>query len=291
MAALKQFIFVNSDIDGALGYLLLKWVTRSSPQYKNTSIFSLEKDFGEWYKTNGDKYSRVYIVGVNISDQLNLVNKDNVVIFNHRSSVEKLSRAKLVTGDYGSTARLVYESFKDKIDFTDQQKILMLLIDDIKRYDFGLPGSRDLDILYRSFRGDKTLRFSVDFATGFTGFSKIHRSLINFYRKALANVLGDLKVYIGHVPFKGRQLKVISTFSDMYINEISDELIKRHKSDVCCVVNLERKRVSYRRSSECDVDLSVLADKISDGGGFPYAASGDLNDNFMTLTKIFKQVK
>ena len=34
-----------------------------------------------------------------------------------------------------------------------------------------------------------------------------------------------------------------------------------------------------------------LADKIAFGGGHPYAASGTLTEDFITITKLFKQVK
>lgn len=290
--AAKQFIFTNSDIDGSLSYLFLRWVTGAQIPYKTSSLFTIEQDFNEWYRKNGEKYNRVYLLGIDVSNCLNFVNKDNVIIFKHHSPVNSLSTAKIITDEKSnSTSMLLYNKFKNKVTLGDQQKLMLLLVNDIKKYKFELPQSKDLDILYKAYTGDKLLKFITDFNGGFNQFSDKHKALINLYKKGIHNAIKDLKIFSGELPFKGEKYKVISTFADKYINEISDRLLDHFESDICFVVNVDKNRVSFRRSPDCKADLDILADKIAFGGGHPYAASGTLTDDFITITKLFKQVK
>ena len=232
------------------------------------------------------------MLGIDVSNCLNFVNKDNVLIFKHRSPVSNLSTAKMITDEKSnSTSMLLYNKFKNKVTLGDHQKLMLLLVNDIKKYKFDLPQSKDLDILYKAYTGDKLLKFVTDFNGGFIQFSDKHRALINLYKKGIHNAIKDLKIFSGELPFKGEKYKVISTFADKYVNEISDRLLDHFESDICFVVNVDKNRVSFRRSPKCEVDLNILADKIAFGGGHPYAASGTLTDDFITITKLFKQVK
>jgi hypothetical protein len=288
----NQFIFANSDIDGSLSYLFLRWITNAQIPYKTSSLFTIEQDFNDWYRKNGENYDRVYLLGIDVTNCLNFVNKDNVIIFKHQSPINKLTTAKIITDEKSnSTSMLLYNKFKKKVSLCDSQKLALLLVNDIKKYTFELPQSRDLDILYKAYTGDKLLKFTTDFNGGFTGFLDKHRALINLYKKGIHNAIKELKIYKGVLPFKGEQYNVISTFADKYVNEISDKLLDHFESDICFVVNVDKNRVSFRRSPKCEVDLNVLAEKVAFGGGYPYAASGTLTDDFITITKLFKQVK
>lgn len=291
MSKNRQFIFTNLDIDGSLSYLILSWITGQPIPYKSTSVFNLEKDFSDWYRTNGEKYERVYVLGVDVSQCANVLNRDNVVVFAHKLPITKLSNAKVITSKEDSTSMLLYKSFAKKTSFKDRQKLLVLLVNDIKKHTFDLPYSRELDMLYRAYTGDKLSKFTTDFNIGYDGFSDKQKRLINFYKKSVENIIKDLNVFKGTIPFKGKTYNVVSTFAEKYINEISDKLLDDYNSDVCFVVNVDKERVSFRRSKNCDLDLSILADKIAHGGGFPYAASGIMNEDFITITKLFKQVK
>ena len=133
--AAKQFIFANSDIDGSLSYLIFRWITGAQIPYKTSSLFTIEQDFNEWYRKNGEKYNRVYLLGIDVSNCLNFVNKDNVIIFKHHSPVNSLSTAKIITDEKSnSTSMLLYNKFKNKVTLGDHQKLMLLLVNDIKKY-------------------------------------------------------------------------------------------------------------------------------------------------------------
>ena len=66
-----------------------------------------------------------------------------------------------------------------------------------------------------------------------------------------------------------------------------DLLINKHKADISVIVNTQSKTVSFRRSKSCDADVSILAQKLCNGGGHAAAAGGKLTEQFATLTKQF----
>ena len=85
---------------------------------------------------------------------------------------------------------------------------------------------------------------------------------------------------------------MVSVFADSCINEVADHIIKNYKSDIGFVINLESKKVSIRKSKNCDVHLGNLAKSLFDsGGGHEDAAGGILNDKFLTLSKLFQPLK
>ena len=51
--------------------------------------------------------------------------------------------------------------------------------------------------------------------------------------------------------------------------------------------NTKAKTVSFRRSKDCDADVSLIAKKLCDGGGHPASAGGKLTNQFASLTKQF----
>ena len=59
-------------------------------------------------------------------------------------------------------------------------------------------------------------------------------------------------------------------------------------ADIGMVVNMDSKKVSFRKDKQCPVDLSLLAKTIADGGGHKYAAGGKVSDKFITFTKLLK---
>ena len=86
---------------------------------------------------------------------------------------------------------------------------------------------------------------------------------------------------------KIKNYNVIATFANYAINELGHYLIKKHNADISIIVNTQAKTVSFRRSKSCDADVSILAQKLCNGGGHAAAAGGKLTEQFATLTKQF----
>ena len=53
------------------------------------------------------------------------------------------------------------------------------------------------------------------------------------------------------------------------------------------LINLNNKRVYFRKNKKVDLDLGKFASKTCNGGGHEYAAGGELNDIILTLSKKF----
>ena len=74
------------------------------------------------------------------------------------------------------------------------------------------------------------------------------------------------------------------------LHHIPASIIKNNNADIGMVINLQSKRVSFRKDKAVDVDLSKLAGKLAQGGGHKYAAGGLLTDNVLSFSKMFKPV-
>ncbi len=89
--------------------------------------------------------------------------------------------------------------------------------------------------------------------------------------------------------FKGqvKGYNVVATFANYAVGELAHFLIKKYDADIGIIVNSQAKAVSFRRSKNCDVDVSILAKNLCQGGGHAAAAGGRLTEQFATLTKQF----
>jgi len=91
-------------------------------------------------------------------------------------------------------------------------------------------------------------------------------------------------------PIDGKERKVVCIQCDHNTNEVAYEVLKKHNADICLVVNLKSKSVSFRKSKSCNVNLSKLANKLCDGGGHSDSAGGAVNEKFLKLSKMFTKI-
>lgn len=295
----KHFVFVNNDIDGAGAFLILKWLTNKKDlPYKTVSRNSFPNVYDKWSKqVNVDDIDHIYVFDLDVTDFVEMIPQDKLVVIDndpyHDPSKYKSGTKAFIDNEKTSTAKSVYDLFNDRFDneLTTEQKILMLLIDDNASYNFSLKGSYELGLIFDNYQGDQVKKFIADFASGYTGFTSKQQSVIKFYKDKLNKIKSDLDVFSAKLPIGGNPIKFVSTFSNSFINEVSDWLLKDFGADISIVINVNNNRVSFRRGKNCDVDLSKLAKKISNGGGKEYSAGGYLTEELMELSKTFKQVK
>jgi oligoribonuclease NrnB/cAMP/cGMP phosphodiesterase (DHH superfamily) len=290
----KEFIFTDADLDGAGCYLTYKWCTGRKVPYKCTRVSEFASDFKEWLKVNDiTTYEAVYIFDLDVSDHIELVDIPNVVIVDHHSSHEvnkdKYKHAKVVIQEYSSCTKLVFNTFKNNLQpLPDDQKLLIIMIDDYDSYKLVLKNSYRLNLIFWNYQGNRLFHFISRFEDGFDDFTPGELEVINFYEKKLQSIKNTLNVHIATVPIQGKQQKMVSVFATSHINEVADHIIKNYKADIGFVVNTNSNKVSVRRSDKCDVDLGKLAAKLFDtGGGHKSAAGGDLCNSFLTFSKLF----
>jgi hypothetical protein len=179
---------------------------------------------------------------------------------------------------------LIYDKFGDHLlHLTDKQ---LLLIEYIGRYDWyntEYKESLKLNAIYYNLNSPKTEKFISAFSNGFRDFTVHEKNAIKLYFKKFKDQIEKGQVFKGKV----KQYNVVATFANYAINELAHYLIKRHNADIGVIVNTDANTVSFRRSKQCDVDVSVLAKKLCNGGGHAAAAGGKLTEQFATLTKEF----
>lgn len=292
----KKFIFTDIDLDGAMSYLLFLWFNGSHIPHIATRVNDFHGSFSGWLKYHKTKiYDQIYILDLDVSqDSLNLVDLDNMIIIDHHDThaqnKHKYKKAKAFVEEKSSCSRHVYELLhtKSATELTDHHKYLTLLVDDYDSYKLKLKESHDLNLLFWNYQGDRVSKFIKEFKNGFHGFTDEQKRVIKFYKKQIDKTISQLIIHEAMVPIRNKPYRFISTFATECINEVADHLITQHGADIGLVINLNSKKVSFRKSKDVDIHLGNLAKKLADGGGHKYAAGGELNDTFMNFSKLFK---
>jgi hypothetical protein len=295
----KEFIFTDADLDGAGSYLAFKWTTGKKLPFKCTRVTDFRSDFIQWQKTNDiTAYKTIYIFDLDVSQYMDLIDKPNVVIIDHHAThVEhksKYKHAKIVVQEETSCTKLVFNTFKNPLQpLPDDQKMIILMIDDYDSYELKLKNSYKLNLIFWNYQGNRLFHFITRFENGFDEFSTPEKEIISFYEKKLRHVKNNLNVHVAkRVPLMGKQYNLVSVFATSHINEVADHIIKNYKADIGFVINTNSNKVSIRKSDKCDIDVGNLATKLFDiGGGHQYAAGGELCEKFLTFSKLFSPMK
>lgn len=298
----KCVIFTDCDLDGIGSYLVFKWFTgMDNVEHQICSQSNFRKTFTSWSMKNDiDRYHKVYIFDLDVSqDNLDLVDKKNVSIIDHHDThvqnESKYQHAKTILKEYTSCCRLIYDllnnMYKEK-ELTSYQKLLMLMVDDYDSYKLQLPNSYKLNVVLWNYVGKRAEQFCRDFGEGFKGFNRSHLNMIHLNNKKVSRVLSELEVFKGLLPLNDNKYKLYATMASESLNEVAHHIIDNFDCDICMVMNMNTKRVSFRKNKDKapDLDLGKLASTIADGGGHQYSAGGKLTEKIMTLTKILTPV-
>lgn len=294
----KIHIFADCDLDGAASLLAFYWLLRPKRASHNiTRVTDFRETFLEWQKThNVDDYEKIFILDLDVSqDSLDIADRENVVVIDHHDThvqnKDKYKNATTIIELSDSCSKLLYQTFKDVgTPLTPEQQYLILLADDYDCYKLQLKHSYDLNVVFWNYRGDRFGKFKQDFNKGFFGFNKFQQNMIHLHAKKLKALKETIETFTATIPINKVQMQFVSTFADSCINEIAEYIIDRYNADVGMVVNLKTKKVSLRKSKECDLHLGNFSKKILEGGGHEYAAGGLLNEQFLHFTKVFKPV-
>lgn len=239
----------------------------------------------------------VYFINLDVSEISSIVDCKNVVIIDHhKSHIDKqvsYKNCKPILKTCSSCCKLIYTLLRNRLPgkLTTQQLRLMFMVDDYESYTFKLKGSYELGIIFNNIQGNKPARFYSRFDNGFDKFSSADENIIKLFKRGADNVKSQLSPFIANIKINNRKTTFISAFVDGYINEVSDFLLDKYECDVCIIINLEYKRVSFRRSKKSKLNLKQLAEKLCSGWGYEYAAGGELTDNFLQFSKMFSPIK
>lgn len=284
-------VWTDTDLHGAGSALVLKWL------YKDATSFNIN-DVSEYTFTGKfkgalqslDHYDRVFIVDLDLTpEQIKLADRDNVVVIDtheqHASNGHLYKEAKTILDDsYYSCVDLILNKFsKHLTHLTNEQ---LQLIEYIGRYDWyntKYKESLKLNAIYYNLNSPKTEKFISAFSEGFREFTVHEKNAIKLYFKKFKDQIESGQVFKGTI----KDYDVVATFANYAVSELAHFLIKKYNADIGIVVNTQAKTVSFRRSKQSDVDLSILATKLCHGGGHAASAGGRLTEEFANLTKTF----
>tara|TARA_Y100000310_G_scaffold197205_1_gene197295 strand:- start:4309 stop:5193 length:885 start_codon:yes stop_codon:yes gene_type:complete len=292
-----HYIFTGSDLDSATTYLTFNWLSKKRIPVQYVTRDNIEHKVKKFFKHEPNNNKLVYFLNLDTSHISNLIDRKNVVIIDHHpdhiANKDQYKKCRVIFKKYSSCCKLLYSLLFKKFPgtLTDQQKYLILLVDDYESYTFRLNHSYDLGVVYNNMQGEKPVRYYSLYNNGFTGFSDSEKTVLKFYKNSLTKLKQNLQVFTASIPINKTKYKFVSTFVSGYINEISDYLIDRLNADVCLIINLDLKRVTYRKSKMCKLNLKTLSEKLSNGWGYEYAAGGYVTKDVLEFSKLFTPIK
>ena len=286
---MKLLIFTDNDLDGAGSALFVKWLFRDKLtkfDVIDTTEATFINDFNNKASTFID-YDRIFILDLDLNqEQAALANQKQIVVVDHHTPHINhkyiYNNAKGIIQQHESCIGLLYEKFGESVSLTDAQRELIKYVNDYDSYNLNHKDSLKLNAIHRTYNNPKAEKFIEAFDTGFRPFTIQEKNSIKLFIKKFKEQLQG-QVFIGKI----KNYKTVSIIANYAISEVAGFLIDKYNADIGIVVNLDTKTVSFRRSKQSNVDLSILARSLCDGGGSPGVAGGNLTQEFGSLTKYF----
>lgn len=268
------------------------------------------KEVDETVKENLDKYDKIYILDLNVSDEMaEIINqnetfKNKIIILDHHASTLHLNKYDFITVISESKDRkesatsLFYdyliENYPNDLLKKESTRTLVEYVRLIDTYDFKSEEDRknaeNIRTLFELFGVENYIEYFTNYIKNHETFTygpqeqmliKIKEDEIKRYleEKEKEMIIGTLDGY-----------KVAVVYAENYRSQLGNYLIDNHPElDFSVVINVSKK-ISYRGHGK--VDLTVFSNKYG-GGGHKDASGSPLPKDFTkTLTKIlFKNFK
>jgi len=293
MSNSKDIIFTHKDLDGVASYLTLSWILGYKPSIYPTTPATMRENVSGWLKNNKfEDYRKVFFLDLDTSDLGEIIDVENVVIIDHHATnTFEYKKAKTKIENYTSCAKLLKDTLGKEFQFTDAQKILIMLADDYDSASKKTPLSYELNVVFHG-TNDKINSFIENYSKGFKPFDKFQKNMINLYINTKDEFLNTKReVYSGLLETKEEKYKVVSAISNDYIQELSEHLLNKYESDIVFIIMPRGGKVSMRKKDGCKLDLSKLAEKLCDGGGHACASGGSATtEAFKTFSKTLNLI-
>ena len=293
---IKIHAFTDADLDGAGSFLMLKkafsedqitYSVTTEKKFRNSILSWLEND-------DFSNYDTVFICDLNIKDDISLIDRDNVIVFDHHKEhtelLDQYTKAKPVVKDYSSCTLLMYEALKLKDKLNDYQKLLVKIVDDYDSYQLKIPYSRSLNQIFWNYTGDRVHKFISDFDNGFNGFNLYHKNALRIVERKINDYFKTEQLFKGSIKLGDSQYTILGGFFTFPPNEISERALRENNGDIIILMNMKTKTCTFRKAKNCSVNMGKLAEKLAGGGGHEDAAGCLLNDNIINITKLLEPI-
>jgi oligoribonuclease NrnB/cAMP/cGMP phosphodiesterase (DHH superfamily) len=208
-------------------------------------------------------------------------------IDHHRTALERVASGKIdvpfavkIIDDRYAAARLVFDHLNERLRREGRQSPelerfakVVEMADDNDRWLHEVPGSWDLALTLRSMDGPEAYDdlLEIDERATYTPRMKAAHDKVASEMAAsfeVADATRTIRELAGGV-------KIVGAVCNGYPSEIADRWGKEIPNAVFVLFDLKSGAVSYRRSPDCEVDLSAVAAAFG-GGGHPAAAGCEI---------------
>lgn len=282
MVDMNVFAWFNSDLDGVASAVVLGNLFKNF-DYRSVFFGDFERQFTEWFEENGENYDKIFVVGM-VYDQ-KLINQldDHKIIF-VSDGPDKLNvfDSTWVQEETTSCCRLLYNKFKDKVEYPLNIKKLVLFVDDYNSYTLKTEEAKYLNAIFRKTSGKNKFKTLVRrFWDGYDGLTATEQRISDAFFAEIQEEASNLDLYTGE--FKG--FNVLSFFTKKSANEMAGIVLDNYDTDAVMVVNLNTQFVSIRAKKGGKADAKFIAERLCNGGGTKESAGGKITEKFLEFTQ------
>lgn len=289
---MKRLIISHiADPDGVTPIILSKLVFEEIDY-----ILSENKDVNDNVKNNLDKYDFIYVVDLNISEELadfiEANYKEKIMILDHHLSCNNMNKYSFIEvnaeGKESGTSlyyKYLLNNYNNNLLNRESTKMLVEHVRTMDIYDFNKTSKEEaekLEMIFKIYGKDRFIdKFYNVIINDLELYSKEDLNLVELEKERIKRYIEE-KEFI-EISLDNKRVGVV--FAERYISELGNYLINKYDYlDYIVLINIDKK-ISYRGNGK--VDLSVIAKKFG-GGGHINAAGNCLPSGLKE--KVIKEI-
>ncbi len=289
---MKRLIISHiADPDGVTPIILSKLVFEEIDY-----ILSENKDVNDNVKNNLDKYDFIYVVDLNISEELadfiEANYKEKIMILDHHLSCNNMNKYSFIEvnaeGKESGTSlyyKYLLNNYNNNLLNRESTKMLVEHVRTMDIYDFSKTSKEEaekLEMIFKIYGKDRFIdKFYNVIINDLELYSKEDLNLVELEKERIKRYIEE-KEFI-EISLDNKRVGVV--FAERYISELGNYLINKYDYlDYIVLINMDKK-ISYRGNGK--VDLSVIAKKFG-GGGHVNAAGNCLPSGLKE--KVIKEI-
>ena len=289
---MKRLIISHiADPDGVTPIILSKLVFEEFDY-----ILSENKDVNDNVKNNLDKYDFIYVVDLNISEELadfiEANYKEKIMILDHHLSCNNMNKYSFIEvnaeGKESGTSlyyKYLLNNYNNNLLNRESTKMLVEHVRTMDIYDFSKTSKEEaekLEMIFKIYGKDRFIdKFYNVIINDLELYSKEDLNLVELEKERIKRYIEEKEFM--EISLDNKRAGVV--FAERYISELGNYLINKYDYlDYIVLINMDKK-ISYRGNGK--VDLSVIAKKFG-GGGHVNAAGNCLPSGFKE--KVIKEI-
>lgn len=289
-------IFTHKDLDGAGSLLTFNW-SHPNSHVTYREVTNNEIDIVKDYVLRTCNPPNIKVFDMSLREEfLPELDYEYIHFIDHHERslehVKKFKNAKIDCEPMSSNTLHIRKLYKGSAPtFTDEQKKLILLIDDHDSGEYRFSESYDLNILFWTQFKNAFCYFCDFYKNGFRPFTPNQLEIIKRSKENAKMKAEQADCYGGNMVLRGELKYVVAAMTESFNNLVIDTLIAKYKPDIFFYINTRTEKVSMRQTkTDNPINLGAFAEEYCDGSGHMNAAGGKVTPLFLELTKKLKPI-